>query len=58
MTAHLNRRQRLGGLEQFDTYRRILDAELSVDPSPQMFALVRSIGRAPRAGNLPLDPTG
>jgi len=27
-------------------------------PVPQMFALARSIGRAPRAGNLPLDPTG
>jgi hypothetical protein len=39
MTAHLTAGNVSEALEQFGTYRRILDAELSVDPSPQMFAL-------------------
>ena len=46
MTAHLTDGNVSEALEQFDNYRRFLAAELSVDPSPQMLALVRSIGRA------------
>jgi SARP family transcriptional regulator, regulator of embCAB operon len=50
MTAHLANGNVSEALEQFDTYRRILAAELAVEPSPQMVALVRSIGRAPADG--------
>jgi DNA-binding SARP family transcriptional activator len=43
MAAHLTTGNASEALQQYDSYRKFLAAELSLEPSPQMAALVRSI---------------
>ena len=51
MAAHLTTGNASEAIGQYDSYRKILAAELSLEPVSQMFELVRSIVRSPTRGS-------